>query len=281
MQSDLVSALTSTFDATLLTASPTGIPDLPTGTYALPISAPSAIQNSCLSNTGQSSAWSCSIPMVSYTVVITPIPGTSDLANNEISLTLGNNTFGNYYSYGAQPPVLNQDQVLSLVIDSQEPSKGPAWFFEMPYNKVVILPESALTAPVESTNSRRNIRARQDIHSSSGFQQRKSVAQPGDKPWFCYWNGTLLETFIYVGIAFPYSWSDANVFQVNLTSSSGEVFESSSSYTSTVASSTGPPGSTPTTVVTEQILFPPPYPKVLKIEERRVPTPQSIPPYCK
>ena len=193
--------MTTTFDATPLTASPTGLPDLPTGTFALPISAPSAIQNSCLSNTQQSAAWSCSIPMTSYTIVVTPLVGAgSELANNEVSLSLGNNTFGDFYAFGTQPPILNQDQVLNLVIDSQEPAKGPAWFFEMPYNKIVILPEAALTPP--GAVSKRGSGAKEEGKPSGGFM-RKNVAQPGDRPWFCYWNGTLLEAFIYVSIIKP------------------------------------------------------------------------------
>merc|ERR1712093_801606 len=179
--------------------------------------------------------WSCSIPMTSYTIVVTPLIGAgSELANNEVSLSLGNNTFGDYYAFGTQPPILNQDQVLNLVTDSQEPSKGPAWFFEMPYNKI--------------------------------------VAQPGDRPWFCYWNGTLLEAFIYV----------------NLTSSAGRSASTSpasaaasitSSYGSSVPSATPTPSSG-SSGSSQQFKFPPAYPNVLKIEERRVPGPQEIPPYC-
>lgn len=134
--------------------------------------------------------------MTSYTIGIDQIPGaTSNLDNNEINLSLGNNTFGGYYPYGTQPPVLTQQQVLNLVTDSQEPSRGPAWFFELPYNKLVILPEGALTAP----SSKRDLEER-DGHPASDFMDRKNVAEPGDKPWFCYWNGTLLEAFIYVSL---------------------------------------------------------------------------------
>ncbi|KAG4411098.1 hypothetical protein IFR04_015770 [Cadophora malorum] len=269
-QSIVVTTMTTTFDATPLTASPTGLPDLPTGTFALPISAPSAIQNSCLSNTQQSAAWSCSIPMTSYTIVVTPLVGAgSELANNEVSLSLGNNTFGDYYAFGTQPPILNQDQVLNLVTDSQEPSKGPAWFFEMPYNKIVILPEAALTPP--GAVSKRGNGVTEEGKPSGGFM-RKNVAQPGDRPWFCYWNGTLLEAFIYV----------------NLTSSAGRSASTSpasaaasitSSYGNSVPSATPTPSSG-SSGSSQQFKFPPAYPNVLKIEERRVPGPQEIPPYC-
>jgi hypothetical protein len=185
--------MTTTFDATPLATAPAGLPTLPTGNFALPITTPSIIQNSCIENTAMSAAWTCSIPMSSYTVDVTQIPGASDTNNNEINLTLGNNTFGGYYPYGTQPPVLTQQEVLNLVTDSQDLTRGPAWFFELPYNKLVILPEGALSEPT----SKRDLEVRGG-HPAGEFTQRKNVAQPGDRPWFCYWNGTLLEAFIYV-----------------------------------------------------------------------------------
>lgn len=190
--------MTTTFDATPFTTVPVGLPTLPTGTFALPISAPSTIQAGCILNTAMSTAWTCTIPMTSYTIAIEQVIGSNNnLNNNEVNLSLGNNTFGGYYPYGTQPPILNRKEVLNLVTDSQEPSRGPAWFFELPYNKLVILPEYALTA---TSNSKRDVEER-GAHSPGDFMQRKNVAEPGDKPWFCYWNGTLLEAFIYVSLS--------------------------------------------------------------------------------
>jgi hypothetical protein len=193
-QSAVITTMTTTFDATPLSTSPVSLPALATGTYALPISAPSAIQNSCLANTQQSSAWSCQVPQTSYTITITRIAGTNTLRNNEVDLTLGNSSFAGYYPYGTQPPVLSQTQILNLVVDNQEPGRGPAWFFELPYNKLVIVQQDQLSG-AGSFHSKRSHEERD--HSVSEFM-RKQVAQPGDYPWFCYWNGTLLEAFIYV-----------------------------------------------------------------------------------
>ncbi|KAK6582340.1 hypothetical protein PZA11_004748 [Diplocarpon coronariae] len=271
-ESLIVTTMTTTFDATLLSASPSGVPDLPTGTFALPISAPSAIQNSCLSDTAQSSAWICSIPFSSYAIVVNSIDDApNELTNNEASLILGNETLDEFYAYGTQPPVINQNQVLNLVTDSQEPEKGPAWFFEVAYNKVVILPEASLARPV---NGKRDDGEKE--YSSGGFMHKKNVVKPGDMPWFCYWNGTLLEAFIYV----------------NLTSSAGQS-SSSSAPATVIASTTAPYGAAPTgsaslsgfsgsyrSSASNQFGLPPAFPKVLKIEERRVPDPLAIPPYC-
>lgn len=193
--------MTTTFDATPMTNLPTGLPPLPTGDFQLPITAPSIKQQGCLVNSAQASSWSCQIAMSTpYQISISGVLGApNNLANNEVDLSYGNMSFAGWYAYGAQPPMVTSPKILNLVIDSQDPTQGPAWFFEMPYDKLVILPENAFTTG-SSSNSKRKER---HVHDRDGkpineFTNRKNVLQPGDKPWFCYWNGTLLETFIYV-----------------------------------------------------------------------------------
>jgi len=190
--------MTTTFDSTPMTASPASLPALPTGTFSLPIAVPSVAPNTCFVNSEQSAAWSCNIPMnLNYQMSISGLPNaSSNLHNNEISLSYGSNSFGPWYAYGAQPPILPGPACLSLVIDSQDPGRGPAWSFEEPYDKVVILPANAFSP---SSDSKRHVHDRDgDDPPVGSFTTRKNVVQPGDKPWFCYWNGTLLETFIYV-----------------------------------------------------------------------------------
>ena len=263
--------MTTTFDASVLSTLPATLPTLPTGTFALPISAPSTVQNSCLVNTQQSNAWSCNVPMTSYTITVSGIPGANVLDDNEVNLSLGNNSFGGYYPYGTQPPLLTQTQVLSLVVDSQAPSRGPAWFFELPYNKVVIVPEDQLSV---FSSSKRGISERGQPSLPSSFM-RKSVAQVGDKPWFCYWNGTLLEAFIYVNLTSSGAASSSTAATTTTRSSTG-TYGSSAATGSAQSTSSSSSGSS-----NEEVNWPPAYPKVLKIEERRIPGAQAIPPYCK
>ncbi|KAG0649563.1 hypothetical protein D0Z07_3566 [Hyphodiscus hymeniophilus] len=251
--------LTTTFDATPLSTTPTGVSALPTGVYGLPISSPATQQSGCLQNTAQSAAWSCQIALaLPYQLNVTSIPGESPLSDNEITLNYGNNTM-NFLSYGAQPPLLSKHQVMGLVVDSQSPERGPAWFFQAAYNKVVVLPDLALQAP---SNGKRQDEPRSS--PSSYYMERKGTAQPGQNPWICYWNGTFLETFIYV----------------NQTSSWGarSSSSSSSSYTTSVSSATYSQSAQPS-VWSDSLLTP--YPKVIKVQERRVPSGyEAIPPYC-
>lgn len=87
---------------------------------------------------------------------------------------------------------------LRQVIDNEMPNMGPAWQFQVMYTKTVIarpsdlLPASVsipgVPAPTPSSSSQSDITKR--------FWE--PPVQPGDQPWFCYWNYTILEVFIYV-----------------------------------------------------------------------------------
>jgi hypothetical protein len=70
-------------------------------------------------------------------------------------------------------------ETFDRVLRNDDPIGGPAYLFQKSYDKLVILPESA------------SIARRGAVGSGPG------VVQPGDRPWFCYWNETLLEVFIY------------------------------------------------------------------------------------
>jgi len=122
--------------------------------------------------------------------------------------------------------------------------------------------------------------------------QRKGVAQPGDKPWFCYWDGTLLEAFVY-----------ANTTSRAAAAAAAAVAVVSNSLTSPTPSPTTTPlygapygpGSlglltTPTPTMASSstaqaspsvLAMWPAYPKIIKFEERRMPRKAGFgQPYC-
>jgi hypothetical protein len=183
-------------------------------------------------------------------MVVSAIMGSDPLSNNQVDLGLGNDTI-TYLPYGAQPPILKHPQALHLGMDKYSTGKGPSWFFQAVYDKLVIVPESDLTP----SNSKRatNLRSRQGSEYA-----HQGVAQPGDYPWFCYWNNTFIEAFIYV----------------NETSAAGSR-PSSSSYPATSTTSTYPGGALPTP---DPLPY---YPKLVKIEERRISIGgNTIQPFC-
>ncbi|KAF4629054.1 hypothetical protein G7Y89_g9092 [Cudoniella acicularis] len=264
--SEPYTTMTTTFDATPLTAVPTSMPAIPTGSYIVPISSPFLLQQSCVVNTAQSNAWACNIlagpqPLQ---MTISSLPDANALEDNQVILNYGNSSL-NTFTYGAQAPLLTHIQPLRLVIDADDASRGPAWWFQTPYDKIVVLRGTDLATP----NSKRE----PDSHPVSAFGSRKGVALPGDNAWICYWNGTILETFIYVN-------------QTSAAGSKASASSSATASTSTTVSSSVPTSSnvqSPGSSYSSQSYGPPllPFPKVVKIEEHRMSNgPEVVPPYC-
>jgi len=273
--------MTTTFDATPLSTVPANIPTLPVGTYQMPITTPSAAQSGCILNTAENSAWSCSIPNTPLEMSLSEIQAADELKNKEMIINYGNNSM-NFYPYGAQPPIISTAQVLTLVNDSEYPGWGPAWFFQMPYNKMVVLRKESLSM---SSSSKRG-------YKTSQFMGRLGVAQVGEQPWFCYWNGTLLETFIYVNetsssaaaatsrAAGATYTSGTNTYSSDVPTNTGSGSQQSGNPSSG-GSSRGSGGSGGSSGGPQNPQFLLPYPKIYKVVERRIPRgSQTVPAYC-
>ncbi|KAG9239442.1 hypothetical protein BJ875DRAFT_448114 [Amylocarpus encephaloides] len=269
--------MTTTYDATPLTTVPTSIPALPTGNFVLPISSPSLNQATCLQNTAQSNAWSCNIAMAPgpLQIIIDANVSSGPLENNEMILNYGDQTM-NSFAYGAQAPTFTQEQVLRLVRDADEVARGPAWWFQMAYDKIVVIRETDL-APSSTRKRDGESGGRPEV----GDFGRKGVAQPGEKPWFCFWNGTVLEAFIYPNQTSAYGSKMASQAALTTTSSYGTGTVTGSSSVPTSSGGSGVQSSGQPYWNSYQPPLIPPYGKVVKIEEHRMSSgPQVVPPYC-
>lgn len=178
--------------------------------------------------------------------------------------------------YGAQPPELTGQANLILMQDKYETGRGPAYLFAEQYNKTVIVHDSDI--PGALPEAKRSFIKRWLLNGfgedAAGLSRRtavdpaydsdwtsNSIAEPADKPWYCYWPGTILEGFIFV------------------TQDLAPTASASAAYSGAAAATLAPsapsqnarkrqtPGNLPT------------YPKVVKIEERRNPF-NNIKPYC-
>jgi hypothetical protein len=136
-------------------------------------------------------------------------------------LTIGS-TNSSLLTYGMQQPQITFNTPSVLVTDDTDPGLGPVYFFQKSYDTLVVLPESA------------------DVATQSTLGPNPGVVLPGDQPWFCFWNQTLLEVFIYS----------------NLTSSLASVMPSASASTPKSNSTTGLVDVALTSV----------YPKAVKVE---------------
>ncbi|KAL8716544.1 MAG: hypothetical protein Q9225_006137 [Loekoesia sp. 1 TL-2023] len=280
--STVVVTTTSLVDATPLPSTPTNLPSLPTGSFYVPLRSPTIFNNSCLSS--YTSAWGCangvdlkldlSIP---ETVSVSPrYPPTA----NQIRL-------------GPQPPQLDQSVPLMLMGDKDGMDKGPAWFFQQTYTKIVVVPEKYWG--VNGQETRRWFGLRRRRKNSRGLDLRyydspRGIASPATKPWFCYWNNTILEGFIYVtqnssGEGQPTS-SDYDM-PSNPTGDFDSPVAASSQYGAApfvaFTSLSLPHPAIPTGFVGRRQAPDPSqlevYPKDVKVEERRDPN-TDVQPYC-
>jgi len=152
-------------------------------------------------------------------------------------------------NYGLQPPALPAAS-LTLVDDLDDPNLGPAYHFQGTFNKLVILEESS--GFMKGTKRSPGDRA------PPPDQAHGNVVQPGERPWYCYWNGTMIEGYLY------------------RSPTGNQVIEPLTSMKITTISTT-----VPIDVLSSPTAQPelPKAPFIAKIEERRLPENDS-PPAC-
>ncbi|KAK5125648.1 hypothetical protein LTR85_011922 [Meristemomyces frigidus] len=220
---------TSFYDASPIATPTSGSPA--TGTFALSYSTPQETQVACLTEEGQQVAWSCDIggsPAAAISVGIPP-------NGNESGAFLFYANDDDTIYYGTQASFMQTTWApFTTVQDNDDKSSGPAFYFQQFYDKVVVLPESALSASSSNSNKRQNFQLDQ------GWLEQKQAAQPSEKPWFCVWNNTFLEAFIYVeeAVATTYSLTSASAQATGTANGSSSTSSSSAAAATTTATST-------------------------------------------
>ena len=282
-----------TVDATPI-PTPPNLPSLPTGTFSLPF-AVNESPGACFNDTTQAQAWKCTIAnqmSMSLTVVNLsfdtpngPLYGITVNCNE--SATYENNVF----YYGEQAPSIPTQTTLQLVNDTLDPNRGPAWFKMLPYNKTVIVREDFLSVPnsqpssaaSDGSNSKRDAERRHSNDGVTGWgdglssafgRKGANIAQVGEKPWVCTWPDTILELFIYPN-------QNSSVYKASLSSTythgtamptatppmgSSHMYPNGAIVTTAGVANTAPQQAAPT----QWPNMPPPYPRVVKMEERRM-----------
>ncbi|KAJ5808263.1 hypothetical protein N7474_009532 [Penicillium riverlandense] len=231
-------------DATSLTATPTNLLPLPTsGSYVIP-SNPQNHSKLCVEDQQLKDAWGCMRDDTDTEIYFGGPDG-------HHSVIFGNQPPSSTFTYGAQPPYLPQPtQPLRMMIDTREINMGPALFFSTLFNKLVIVPEDEFS----STPMKRDFGGGYPDFSKKYTQ----FSEVGQKPWFCWWNKTMMEFFIYV-----------NQTTLN-TQGTG-----TASYDSEM------PAATATSYQESKRDFGhlESYPRRIKIDERRD-SPDAVQPYC-
>ncbi|KAI9850291.1 MAG: hypothetical protein M1838_005933 [Thelocarpon superellum] len=268
--------VTSTFDASPLATPPPDLPQLPTGNYSLDLSTVANSSATCQTDPNQVGAWACEMPLGMSIMEIQISPGSSNISH--LVQLLGSPTPPGPPRYGMQPPTVSVPQPLGEMTDLDDKARGPSFVFQVPYTKMVILKnESFGTGPAANKRAFEEALELEErgyyplpppgagppmSNSPLLSAIRHDVAQPGDQPWYCYWNDTILQGFIYV------------------TQDSSTVNRRAAA-TTTAASGAAPSTTpaTPNSSPSQSSLAP--YPKVVKIEDRRAQDPAfTVQPYC-
>ena len=106
----------------------------------------------------------------------------------------------NMYSWGPQPPILHNSTGAIPVLDMEPPNRGPAYYFQQSYDKIVIVPNISSSQP--GTKAKRW--TEESIMEVSSLTNRGDGSQRlSGSPWFCFWNHTMLEGFIYINQTNP------------------------------------------------------------------------------
>lgn len=179
--------------------------------------------------------------------------------------------------YGPQPPQLSGPASLMLMNDRDDWNKGPAYFFQRKFDKVVVVREDRLHGPA-STQKRW-----WDVYSHNGpitpiaertDSEDDELVNPTDRPWYCFWNATILEGFLYINQSVTED-SDSSMDDSEPSTSPGV----DSAYPSIPSNLAAPSSAYPSSVMRKRSQVDPPnYSKVVKIEERRQPDVSK--PYC-
>lgn len=300
---------TTTATATLIDAVPVtssvSLPTLPTGTFTVNLKLPTMSQQ-CL-DSEQNNAWSC-VSKVSL--------------NLDVEVHAVNPTVGLSYSapeppyrWGAQPPTFHGNPTITVVKDKGDLSMGLAYFFQQSFDKIVVLKEDDFhLSPLKRSligagdhNDHQLLEERDDEGEYDVLEERDDnnwtdlgrFPKPADKPWFCFWNETILEGFIFITYntnttdsepastnmdfgaysspaaeSSTASWSIINTTQIAIPSP-----PEATSIISEISADTRPVPSAAARKHKRQDTSYPNYPKVVKLEERRNPY-TDHPPYC-
>lgn len=228
---------TPQLDATPISTVPHHELSLPTGSFLIPAS-PMNESQVCIADPQFLPAWAC----MNHGGV--PIEITGPEAHPTVTFVTPQ--ISETFTYGAQPPFLASPvQALDLMIDGRDIDFGPAFVFHALMDKLVILPQEVFS---QASASKRSLFEDNLILSYPNLRARTSVV--GEKPWFCWWNSTVLDFFLYVN----------------------EPIQQAQSSSSAIGGL-----STPTPIVTPWSQ--PDYPRRIKMREKRD-FPHANPPYC-
>ncbi|RMD39255.1 hypothetical protein DV735_g5875, partial [Chaetothyriales sp. CBS 134920] len=243
-----------------------GTPPCPTGHFTIPVYN-SVMVGSCVVDQDKlSHTWDCMNQSYLGISVFDNGPGQPyQVAFDDYSVLT------KLFEYGPQPPDFNGTSfTLSPAQDKDDGELGVAMFFSHLFDKLIILESDALTPPPKS--SKRSVPA-SFVQRRAQNIARGSYLNVADKPWYCFWNSTIEEFWIFL--------------DQDLDSASSTSAASASSLSSSITAVSFASSTTPTASIHKEGYAPKRYadangqlfPKLIKMVEKRKPV-GNVAPYC-
>ncbi|KGO77869.1 hypothetical protein PITC_060500 [Penicillium italicum] len=236
---------TPQMDASMI-STPTHLKHVPTGHFVVP----SGYQNGsglCVDESNYGKAWKCLQSPSKLDIFVGESEG-------HHSIVFDNGYPTPTFTYGAQAPYWSASptQALSMAIDTTDVGMGPALFFLAPFDKLIIVPDDTFS----NSLSKRSW-VEDEWVNGNAYKNLKQTVSVGDTPWFCWWNNTMMEFFLYVNQSTSHSLTTtASINSDMAASTAGVTADAKRDESSTSA-----------------------YPRRIKMEERRD-DPSREAPYC-
>ncbi|KAK2738025.1 hypothetical protein FQN57_007291 [Myotisia sp. PD_48] len=250
--------VSTTLDATPVAATPTSLPTVPLGYFNLAANRLKEQISECIAEDEQTPAWQCR----EYGEFACYLEQDKKGVNR---MSIESRELSGRFSYGDQNPFFKESEhVMSLMQDKNDMELGPAQFFYAAFDKLVIIP-----APDFPHGD--HVPEEELLRRFSSTSLSKTYSEPGDRPWFCWWNSTLLEVFLYVNetvAAYKETPNPYGTFGPPIATSTASAAVEPAPTPTRDMRRRMPPSTTPTGLNPEATTYTP-YPRVIKIREMR------------
>ncbi|KAK6379212.1 hypothetical protein LTS17_006130 [Exophiala oligosperma] len=178
-------------------------PSCPTGHWTIPLNQTDQI-DTCVVDPGLPGVWDC----MNNAKLGVSIIETDDDSGPPLSVTFDDySVLPQLFRYGPQPPDFNGSSYgLKPFIDKDDDQLGVALFFSTLFDKIVILPSDALDPP--GSKMKRSVPMSEVLKRGGGDNNPNAPGYDpdwmatylkiGDQPWFCFWNSTISEVWIFL-----------------------------------------------------------------------------------
>ncbi|KAJ9493986.1 hypothetical protein LTR99_010921 [Exophiala xenobiotica] len=176
-------------------------PPCPTGHWTIPLNQTDQI-DTCVVDPVFSSVWDC---MNKAKLGISVFENT-DGDGPPVSVSFDDYSLRpQLFRYGPQPPDFNGSSFgLKPFKDKDDDELGVALFFSTLFDKIVIFPNDAISLPAAGTKrSKRSVSitqlSKRDDGNAGDPDWMSTYLEVGQTPWFCFWNSTISEFWIFLG----------------------------------------------------------------------------------